>query len=65
MQNKLVKDIMLPVVRRSALYARSEVVLKAMIFTLYSKLHAEAVEIILIIRGTSFDNLEPVGRLHI
>ena len=42
--------------RRSAWYARSEAVLQAMLSSQCSKLRAEAIEIILKIRGTPFDD---------
>ena len=55
-QNKLVRDIVLPVLRRSAWYARSETVLQAMVSSQCSKLRAEAIEIVLRIRDTPFYN---------
>lgn len=55
-QSKLVRDIVLPVVRRSAWYARSEAVLQAMLSSQCTELRAKALEIILRIRGKPFDD---------
>lgn len=54
-QSKLVRDIVLNVVRRSGLYARSEIVLQAMISSQCLKFSGEAVQIIRRMRGTAFD----------
>ncbi|KAG7156141.1 hypothetical protein Hamer_G031741, partial [Homarus americanus] len=55
-QRKVVRDIVLPVARRSAWYARSEAVLQAMLCNQCTNLRTEAVEVILKIRGTLIDD---------
>lgn len=55
-QRKVVRDIVLPVARRSAWYARSEAVLQAMLCSQCTNLRTEAVEVILKIRGTLIDD---------
>ncbi|KAG7156855.1 hypothetical protein Hamer_G027952, partial [Homarus americanus] len=55
-QRKVVRDIVLPVARRSAWNARSEAVLQAMPCSQCTNLRTEAVEVILKIRGTLIDD---------
>ncbi|KAG7174013.1 hypothetical protein Hamer_G029881, partial [Homarus americanus] len=55
-QRKVVRDIVLPVARRSAWHARSEAVLQAMLCSQCTNLRTEAVEVILKIRGTLIDD---------
>lgn len=58
-QSELVRDIVLPVVKRSSWYARPEAVLQAMLSSQCSQLRAEAVQIILRNRCTSTSSPNP------